>query len=157
MMGAASNIKVGHVAAVHALLDGKVEHRLFLPVIDAGDTGLIALLVVELHILNDAHGQVFQRRFRIAEHEFLAVEQNLLHLLAVDGDVTIFIHLCTWHPFDEFLDGRSLGCTVGFGVVHQSILPSHHLRGPSSYHCFFQYHRLGRHQQQAHVLILITA
>ena len=53
MLGTAGQVEVSHVSAIHTLLDGEVEHGLLLPILNTRDTSLVALLVVELHILDD--------------------------------------------------------------------------------------------------------
>ena len=104
MLSTTCQVNVGHVASVHAFLDGEIKHRLLISVFNTGNAGLVALLVVELHILDDADRQVLQGCLHIAQHEFLAVEQYLLHLFAIDGDISIFVNLGSWHSLDQFLN-----------------------------------------------------
>ena len=53
VLGTAGQVEVGHVPAVHALLDGEIEHCLLLPILNTRDTSLVALLVIELHVLDN--------------------------------------------------------------------------------------------------------
>ena len=145
MVGAARQVDVGHISAIHALLDGEVEHSLLVAVLDACNTGLVALLVIELHILNDAHRQILQSRLHIAQHELLAVEQNLFNLLAVDGDVAVFVDFCSRHSLDEFFDGRTFRCSIGVGVINQRVFPDNNLCRPTRHHGFLQHDSLWRH------------
>ena len=157
MLGTASQVEVGHVPAVHTLLDGEVEHRLLLSVLNTCDTSLVALLVVELHILDDGNRQVLQRRLHITEHELLTVEQDLFYLLAIHGNITVLIHLSTRHTFDEFLDGGTFGRSEGIRIIHQRIFLHHHLRSLGCDNCLFQHHAFWRHTQTAQFLVLVTS
>ena len=150
-------VEVGHVATVHALLDGEVEHGLLVTVLDTRDTGLIALLVVELHVLDDGDRQVLQRRLGIAEHELLTVDEDLLHLLAVDGDVAVLIDLSSRHAFDEFLDGRALRGAVGIGIEHERVLLDDDLCSTARDDSLLEHDALRRHQQRAEFLVLAAA
>ena len=156
MLGTASQVEVSHVPAVHTLLDGEIEHRLLLSVLNTRDASLVALLIVELHVLDDGDRQVLQRRLHITEHELLTVEQDLLHLLAIHGDITILIHLSTRHTFDELLNGRAFRCTEGIRVIHQRVFLHHHLRSLCCDNGLFQHHALRRHPQTAQFLVLVT-
>ena len=135
MFRTASNVEVRHISAVHAFLYREVEHGLLLAVIDASYARLVRLLVVELQVLDDADGDVLERRLDITEHELLAVEQNLLHLLAVDGDFTILVDFGTGNALDEFLDGRTLRRTERFWVVDNGILSDDDLCGTACDDC----------------------
>ena len=157
VLGTAGQVEVGHVAAVHTFLNSKVEHGLLIAVLNAGDAGLVALLVVELHVLDDVHGQVLQRRLDVAEHELLAVEQNLLHLLAVHGDVAVLVDLGARHALDQLLDGRALGRSVGFGVEHQRVLAHNDLGCTPRHHGLLQHHGLGRHHEVTEVVVAVVA
>ena len=122
MLGAATQVEVGHVAAVHTFLNREVEHGFLLAILDTGDTRLIALLIVELHVLDDAHGDILECRLNIAQHKFLSVEENLFHSLSVDGDITLLIHISPRHTLYQFFNTRigklrdihgSVGCDRG--------------------------------------------
>ena len=149
MLSTASNIEVGHIAAIHTFLNGEVEHGLLVAVLDTRDAGLVALLVVELHILDDAHRQVLQRRLHIAQHKLLTVDQNLLNGLAVDGDITVLIDFGTRHTLDELLDGRALWRAEGIGVINQRVFLHHHLSCTTCNYRFFQQHGVCRHHQRS--------
>ena len=157
MFGTTSQVEVGHVPVVHTLLDGEVEHRLLLPVLNTRDASLITLLIVELYVLDDGDRQVLQRRLHITEHKLLTIEQDLLHLLAIHGDITILIHLSTRHTFDELLNGRAFRCTEGIRIIYQRILFHHHLRSLCCDNGLFQHHALRRHPQTAQFLVLVTS
>ena len=118
MLRTSGNVEIGHVATVHTFFDGKVQHRLLLAIIDTGDTCLVALLFIELQVLNDAEGNVLQCRLHVAQHKLLAVKQNLLYRPTIDGDIAILVDLGTWNALDEFLNGRPLGGAVGVRIIY---------------------------------------
>ena len=157
LLRAAGKVEIGHISSVHAFLDAEVEHGLLLSVFDAGDACLVALLVVELQVLDDAHGDVLQGSLHVAEHELLAVEQYLLHLLAVDGDVAILVYFCTGNTLDEFLDGRALRRAEGLGVIHDGVLSHDDLCGPSGDDGLFQHGGFRLQEQAAQVLTLVAS
>ena len=156
MLGAATQVEVGHVATVHTFLNREVEHGFFLTILDSGDTRLIALLIVELHVLDDAHGDILQRRLYIAQHKLLTIQQNLFHLLTVDGDVAIFINFGTWNALNQLFDRRTLGGAVGFGVIQDGVLLHNHLCCTTGNHSLLQHDTLGFHEQIAQILINVA-
>ena len=157
VMCTTGEVEVGHVAAIHTLLNGKVEHRLLITIVDTGDTRLVALLVVELHILDDGDGQILQRRLRIAEHELLAVDEDFLYLLTVDGDVAILVHLGTGHTLNQLFNRRALRGAISLRTIDQRVFPNDNGCSAPSDDGFLQHHALGRHQQVPQVLILVAA
>ena len=156
MLGTARQVEIGHIAVVHTFLDGEVEHGLLLAIVDASDTSLVTLLVVELQILDNAHRDVLQRRLHIAEHELLTVEQYLLHFLAVDGNVTVLVDLCPWNTLDEFLYSRAFRGTKGLWIIHDGVFPDYHLCGTARNDGFLQHDTLRFHHQVAQVKTLIA-
>ena len=104
LLGTDSEVDIGHDTLIHASLDAKVEHGLFLTILNARDTGQITLLVIGTDALNDIRGQVLQGCLRITGHELLTVDEDLLHFLAIDLDGSIIAHLSTREAFHEFLD-----------------------------------------------------
>ena len=83
---------------------------------------LLAKEVVELQILDDVHWYILQGRLHVAQHKLLAVEQYLRHLLAVDRDLAVLIHLSAGYPLDQFLNGRSLRSAKGVWIIDQGVL-----------------------------------
>ena len=157
MLRTAGQVEVGHITAIHALLDGEVKHGFLVAVLDTGDAGLIALLVVEFHVLDDGDGQVLQRRLRVAKHEFLTIDEDFLHLLAVDGDISVLVDLGTGHSLDQFLDGGALRRAVGVRIKDERILLDYYLGCAACDDGLFEHNALGRHQERAELLVLAAA
>ena len=150
----ACEVEIGHIATVHTFLDGEVEHRLLVAVLDTRDAGLVALLIIELHILDNRDGQILQRRLCVAEHKLLTIDKDFLHLLAINGDITVFIDLRTRHTLDQFLDGGALRCAVGVGVEDEGVFLDDHLCSATRDNGLLEQDALRRHQQHAEFLVL---
>ena len=141
----ARNVEIGHVATVHTLLDGEVDDGLLVAVFNTRNTCLIGLLVVELHVLDDIHRDIFQGSLNVTQHELLTIKQDFLDHLAIDGDVAILVNLSTRDALNQFLNGRAFGCTVGIWIIHQRILLDDNLGSTPRDHHLFQHGRLRRH------------
>ncbi len=55
-------------------------------------------------------GEVLHGRLGVAGHKLLAVHEDLLHLLAVDGYLAVVAHLRAGQTLHQFLDGGAFGC-----------------------------------------------
>ena len=113
-------------------------------------------MVVELHVLDDGDGQVFQGGLCIAEHKLLAVDENLLHFLAIDGDIAVFIDFCARHALDEFLNGRALRGAIGIRIEHKGILLNDDLCSTTRDDCLLEHDAFRRHQKCAKFLVLVA-
>ena len=145
VLGSVGQVGVGDETLVHALLHTEVENGLFLAVVDAGDTGQVALLVIRFHLFYNGCGQVLQCRLGVAHHEFLAVHENLLHLLAVDGDVAVVVNLCSWQALYQLLHHRPLWSAVGRGVVDECVLLCRHFQRASGHGGSLQHYGVRLH------------
>ena len=141
---------------IHTFLDGEIKHGLLLAILNACDTGLITLLVIELHILDNGNGQVLDGRLDITQHKLSTVEQDFLDFFSIDSDISILINFGSRHTFNQLLNRGTLGRTNGFGVKDQRILSSDDLSRTSCDHCFFQQDTFRSEQQSSQLLILIA-
>ena len=157
MIGATGDVEVSHEATVHAFLDCEVDDGLLLAVLNTSDASLVRLLVVELHVLDDVNRNVFQSRLHIAKHELLAVKQNFLHHLAIDGDVAVFVNFGSRNTLDKLFDGRALRRTIRIGIIYQCIFLHDDLCRTSRNHHLLQHISLGSHQQVAQFLTAVVA
>ena len=134
-----ASIDVGHEPFVHARFDAEVEHGLLIPVVNAGDTGQVALLVISLHLINNGSRDVLHGRLRVSGHELFAVDKNLLYLFAVDRDLSIIVDLCTGQSLDELLDGGAFGGAVRAGVVDEGVFFQYDLLCLCRHRGFFEH------------------
>ena len=91
-----SSINIREHTLVHTPLDTEVEHSLLLTIVYSRHSRQVALLVVCLHLLNHGCRQVFHSSLGVAGHEFLTVNEYFLHLLAVDGNLSVVTNLRSW-------------------------------------------------------------
>ena len=127
-MRAVGEVGIGEDTLVHATLNAEVEHGLLVAVIDACDLGKVALLVIRLHLVDDAGGKVLHSRLGVADHKLLTVHLYLLHLLTVDGYLTVVAYLRTGQALHQFFDGGTFRCAERRSVVYEGVLAERHLR-----------------------------
>ena len=144
-----TDVSVGHESFIHAGLHAEVEHGLLIAVIDAGDAGEVTLLLIGLHLINNTCGNILQGCLGVAGHKLLTVDQNLLHLLAVDGNLTVVANLCAGQPLHEFLNGGTLRCTVSCSIIYKGVFFQHHLLRLRRHLSALQHNGVGRHLDAA--------
>ena len=127
-MRAVREVGIGEDTLVHAALNAEVEHGLLVAVVDAGDLGKVALLVIRLHLIDDAGGKVLHRRLGIADHKLLTVHLYLLHLLTVDGYLAVVANLRTGQTLHQFFDGGTFRCAERRSIIYKGVLAERHLR-----------------------------
>ena len=157
VLGSHAEVHVGKGSLVHAGLDAEVEHRFLVAVVDAGDAGQVALLVVGLDVVDDGCRQVFHGRLGVAGHKLLAVEQDFLHLLAVDGDFAVVVDLCARQLLHQFLNHRALGGAVGGGVIDEGVFLQGHLGGLGGHLGALQHDGIGTDDEIAEGNVLAPA
>ena len=121
VLGAVGSVEVAYPSFLHALLDGEVEHGLLFAVVDAGDAGVVALLVVGLELLDELGGQVLQRHLRVVLEVFLAIDHDFGDALAVYLDGAVVVYFCSGKLLDEFLEHGALGQAVGIGIEDEGV------------------------------------
>ena len=85
----------------HARLDGEVDDRLLLSVVDAGELSLLGLLADNLELLDELGGNVLGGNLRIIQEEGLALDGDLAHGLAVHRDRTVVGDLDARHLLEQ--------------------------------------------------------
>ena len=125
---AVGEVGIGEDTLVHAALNAEVEYGLFVAVVNAGDLGKVALLVIRLHLVDDAGGKVLHSRLGVADHKLLTVHLYLLHLLTVDGYLAVVADLRTGETLHEFFDGGTFGCAERRSIIYEGVLAERHLR-----------------------------
>ena len=121
VVGAAARLGVGHVAAVVFALQLHVHHVVLLLHVVTNQLALLGALVEDLQLLHGVVGQVVEHDLILALEEVLAVQRQVVHLLAVDVDVAVFLQFCTRHLTDESVEHRAFGQVEGRGVVDQRV------------------------------------
>ena len=112
---------VAEDAVHHALLDAQVNHGLILTVVDAGEGGLLALLLNHLHLLDEFGGDVLGGQLRVVQEEGLAVDGNLGDGFTVGGDGAVLVHFHTGELLKEVFQHIVVADLEGRGVVFHRI------------------------------------
>ena len=108
-------------SVIHTFFHSQVEHRFLLSVVNTRHSCHIALALVGLDFRNNIYRYVLQGNFLIVEEEFLSFHQNLAHRLAVDGDVSILIHLCSREHLDKCLQRGPFRHRISRSIEHEGI------------------------------------
>ena len=88
---------------------------------------LVGCLVIHLNLLHRVVRQVLQHQLVLPPKEVLAVQQQVLHFLAVDENLTLLVQLRAGHLTDERVEHRAVGHVEGIGIIHQRIAAIIHL------------------------------
>ena len=150
-----THIIVGHETSVHTWLDTKVEHGLLLTIVDTADTSQVTLLVVSLDTVNDVRRQILHGSLRIARHELLTINENLLHLLTIDLDTSVIVDLSTRQALHQFLNHRSLRSTESSGIIHKGVSLQRDLGSMASDRSTLQHDGIGLQRDRAKLDILV--
>ena len=82
---------------------------------------LFRRLVVDLHILYRVVRQVVEHHFVVAFEEVLAVERQVVHLLAINIDVAVIFQLGTRHLTNEAVEHGAFRQVESSGVVDHRV------------------------------------
>ena len=85
--------RTAEIARPRLFLEFQVDRPLFLTVGDPRELGHVRFLVVDLHAVHGLGGQVLGRHRGVAPEELPAVDENVLHLLALRGDGSVGLDL----------------------------------------------------------------
>ena len=141
VVGAVAGLDRAEPSVLHPFLHGEVDYGLVLAVIHAGEAGQVAFAVNYLQLVDHVDRQVLRGHLGVVGEEFLAVDEDFGHLLAVGGYFAVGIHFDARQTLEEVLHHGVGLCLVGVGVVFDGVL--HHLyRSFHAYHGgFLKHHR----------------
>ena len=122
VVGTVAGAHVSEPSVVHVFLYGEVYHCLLLAVVNTGQPRKVALAIYHLQFVDHLHRKVFRCHFGVVGKELLAVDKNLLHLLASGRDFTVAVDFDTGKLLQQVLhDGVGLSL-VGASIVFDCIL-----------------------------------
>ena len=110
----------GHIPAHtvhHSLVDGQVDDRLLLSVVDAGELRLLRLLLDHFHLVDNLGRQVLGGQLRIVQEERLSVDGDLRNGLAVLRNGTVLGDLHAGQLLEQVLQHVVLRRPERGGVV----------------------------------------
>ena len=148
-----TQVDIGHRTTIHAGTKSEVKHHLLVSVVDIGDTGQVALLIVSSDSFYDVGGQVLQGCLHISK--VFLVDLNLLHLLTVDGDVTIFINIGTRQTLHQLFNHRAFRRAEGIGIINDGVAFRLNLGYMSRCCDAFQHHSISTHRNIANCEIAV--
>ena len=100
------------VVAKHAFLavflETQIDNSLCIFILKTGQFSHITLLIYDLNLINHIGRDILGCGLHIIAKELLAVDTHGFNFLAIDGYVTLFIHLYTVHFLEQFLYGGGL-------------------------------------------------
>ena len=155
VLGAYAYVGIGEETLVHALLQSKVEHCLLVSVVDAGHPCQVALLVVGLYFLNDGCRKVLHGGLGVTRHKLLAVDKDFLHLLAVDGNLSVVVDLRSRQPLHQFLYGGAFGRAVCRTIIYKGVFLHRNLQCLCRYLCFLEHDGIGSHLDSPHGEVVV--
>ena len=85
----AADLDIAEKSVHHALLNGKVNDSLFLPVINAGELCLLGFLLHDLHLIDNLGRNVLGCQLRVIQEESLSVNGDFGNSLAIRCDTSI--------------------------------------------------------------------
>ena len=129
MIGEAQGKKTGKVAVVGAaagLYIGNPSDVVFFLQIHVHDIGFVAKflvqtlpeqarLVIDLNVFHHVGRQVIEHNLAVA------VEQQALHIFAVDVDASVVLELHARHLTDESVEHAALRQLESIGIIHQRV------------------------------------
>jgi hypothetical protein len=110
-VGAHANAVGPEIALALVALGHEVDGALAVAVVHARKSGLVALLVVQLHPVDDVGGQVLGGHFGVVAKERLAVDQHAVHGLALGPKAAVAVYFHARQLFQQRLHG---GVGLGF-------------------------------------------
>ena len=157
LMRTASQVNIAKPTLLHALLDGEVNHRLLLSIINTRHTSHIRLLVVGFHLIHNLAWEVLHRDALVVAKELLAIHENLRDALSVDFDVAVVIHLCPRQLADEFLQHTTLRHLESVGIENNRVLLHLDRFQRTSHHGSLQLDARRHKHDGTHVLFALLA
>ena len=146
VVGAVATCHGAKPAVVHALLHREVDHRFVLTVVNARKARQVAFAVDNLEFVHHVGRNVFRSHFRVVAEEFLTVDKDFRHLLAVGCNLAVAAHLHARHTLQQvFHHSVGLGF-VGVGVVFYGVFLHRDRRFHAVDHGFLQENALHFHR-----------
>ena len=137
-----ARLGVGNVAPGVLPFQVDVHHEVLGLDLAAQSLALLGALVIHLDVFHGEIRQVFQHHLVLSLEEVLAVEQQVVNLLAVDVYVAVVLELHPRHLADEPVEHRTLGEVERRGVVDDGVAAVCYLHARAADHHFVEPHVL---------------
>ena len=131
---------IGYVATVVLALQLHVHHVVFLLNLCAYQSTLLGRLVVYLQVLYRVVRQIVEHNLVVALEEVLAVEREVVNLLAIHIDVAIALYLSSRQLAHKGVEHRAVGHVEGAGIIHECVATIGELHLGARHHHSIQVH-----------------
>ena len=122
-------------------MDGKIQDRLLVAVIDAGELGLLRLLLDHLQLFDHLRRKVLGCKLGIIQEKGLAVDGDLGNGLTVRGDRSILGHFHSRKLLQKVFEHVGVGCLEGRrGVLDRVFLDDDRIAGRSDFRSIEDFH-----------------
>ena len=135
---AVADVRISLQPLAGTTLGDEFQHEVVVAVVNTRQARQVALLVVSLYLVYHVRRQVLHHRTVVARHEVTPVHLKALHVLAVDADFAVIVNLRTRQSLNQRLDDRTLGHSVGIGIIHHRVVLDNHLLHRFGHHDLFQ-------------------
>ena len=149
-----THISIREETIYNTLLHLQVEYSLLFTVINAGHTGKVTFLVVELDLIYYICRNVLKSHILVGTEKILAFHKDTVDSLSVYFYGTVFTYVHTRILLYEFFEHRAFGHTECRSVEHQRVFCSCNRRHLSRYYSSFQCNGIGRKFNLAKIDIL---
>ena len=120
-VGTVPAFNITHQTAIIFALQLHIHHVVFLLDIMANEFTLFGTLVKDFQFLHGVVGQVVEHYLVLSLEEVLTVQREIVHLLAVDIDVSVVLEFGTGHLTNQSVEHRTFWQVKGGGIIHQRV------------------------------------
>ena len=149
VMSTAAHLGIGYPSDVVLLLQVYIHHEGLVAKLLVDHLSAQTRLVIDLHILHHVGGQIVEHDLAVLGEEVLTVEEQTLHIFAVDIDAAVVLQFHAGQLTDKSIKHAAFGELERVGVEHEGVafVVELHLRGLD--HHLAELDSLGRtlHQQ----------
>ena len=121
VVSACTRLDISQIATIILTLQLDIHHIVFLFYVMAYEFALLRRLVEYLQLFHRIIRQVVEHHTVLTFEEVLAIQGEIVNLLAIDIDVAIVLELCSGHLSDQAVEHRPFRQIKCRGIVDQRI------------------------------------
>ena len=133
LLRTSSRLRVAEVCPHELTFQRDVHHIFFLFHIAASQTALLCRAVIDFQILHGVVGQVVEHHLVVFLEEILAVQREIVYLLAVYVYVAVICYLSSGQLLHESVEHRAFGQFESSRVIHYRVTTVGYLHPCPSY------------------------
>ena len=112
---------ITHQTTIVFALQLHIHHVVLLLYVMANEFTLLGTLVKDFQFLHGVVGQVVEHYLVLSLKEVLTVQREVVHLFAVDIDVSVVLEFGTGHLTNQSVEHRTFWQVKGGGIIHQCV------------------------------------